>query len=100
MVILDSDHTRDHVINELRLYSGLVQQGDYLIVQDTNASSYLRDLHGHKLPGPAEAVARFISEDPRFIQDRTRERLLHTMHPGGYLRRKRCNIARPRPDSG
>lgn len=85
MVILDSDHSKDHVLKELNLYSPLVSVGSYLIVQDTN-------LNGHPVavdfgPGPMEALEEFLATNDQFEIDTTRERLLLTFHPRGYLRR-------------
>lgn len=87
MVILDSLHTKDHVLAELKAYSPLVNVGSYLIVQDTN-------VHGHPVfkahgPGPYEAVEEFLASNRNFESDRRRERLMFTMHPKGYLRRNR-----------
>ena len=86
MVILDSDHSKAHVQNELRLYSGFVTPNSYLVVEDT-------DINGHPVhptfgPGPMEAVQEFLASDDRFVVDRSREKLLLTFNPGGYLRRK------------
>jgi cephalosporin hydroxylase len=85
MVILDSDHSADHVYNELVAYSPLVQPDDYLIVEDTN-------INGHPVypnfgPGPMEAVDRFLAENNSFCVDKSCERFLMTINPGGYLRR-------------
>ena len=85
LVILDSDHSKPHVLDELKAYAPLVHVGSYLIVQDTN-------IGGHPVleefsPGPMEAVEEFLQSDDRFEADRSRERLLFSMHPKGYLKR-------------
>jgi cephalosporin hydroxylase len=86
VVILDSDHTADHVLAELRLWCDLVTPGSYLIVEDTN-------INGHPVypdfgPGPAEAVAAFLQEHDEFSADTTRHKFLMTWNAGGYLRRQ------------
>jgi cephalosporin hydroxylase len=88
MVILDSDHSRDHVLSEMRTYGPLVSKGQYLIVEDTNVNGHpVFPEHG---PGPMEAVRDFVAEQGEDWQvDESRERLLLTFNPGGYLRRVR-----------
>jgi cephalosporin hydroxylase len=85
MVILDADHSRAHVLAELAIYSEIVTPGGYLIVEDTNVNGrpVLPD-HG---PGPGEAVEDFLSRDTGYVADSSRERLLLTANPGGFLRR-------------
>jgi cephalosporin hydroxylase len=85
LVILDSDHSKPHVLAEMRAYAGLVSPGSYLIVEDTN-------INGHPVlpsfgPGAWEAVEEFLKDDSRFVVDRKREKLLMTFNPNGYLRR-------------
>ncbi|HVQ10807.1 MAG TPA: CmcI family methyltransferase [Methyloceanibacter sp.] len=85
MVILDSDHERDHVYSEILAYSPLVRIGGYLIVEDTN-------VNGHPAfadygPGPMEAVAQFLSGTGDFVVDERCERFMMTLNPRGYLRR-------------
>jgi cephalosporin hydroxylase len=85
LVILDSDHSKDHVAAELDAYAPLVTPGSYLIVQDGV-------VNGHPVepgygPGPFEAVAEFLERDDRFEIDANRERMLFTFNPNGFLRR-------------
>jgi cephalosporin hydroxylase len=85
MAILDSDHSRDHVLAELRLYGKLVSPGQYLIVEDTNING--RPVRPDFGPGPAEAVWDFLAETDAFEIDREREKFLMTFNPGGFLRK-------------
>lgn len=85
LVILDSDHSLEHVRDELNCYSGMVTAGSYLIVEDTN-------VHGHPVlpdhpPGPMEAVREFVENHQEFTIDRGREKFMLTFNPSGYLRR-------------
>ena len=87
LVVLDSDHRRDHVLAELHAYADVVPVGGYLIVEDTI-------LNGHPInpefgPGPMEAVEAFLAEDRRFEVDRRCEKLYMTFNRRGYLRRVR-----------
>ena len=87
MLILDSLHTRDHVLDELRAYWKLVPVGGYIIVQDSV-------IGGHPIapgrgPGPWEAVEDFMKENNHFIIDKERERFLLTNNPNGFLKRVR-----------
>lgn len=85
MVILDSDHSRDHVLAELHLLSRAVTPGSYLIVEDGNVNGHpvYRD-HG---PGPTEALKAWLPGYPEFAHDPRCDRHMHTFNPGGYLLR-------------
>lgn len=87
VLILDSLHTKDHVLDELRAYWQIVPIGSYIIVQDSV-------INGHPLapwsgPGPWEAVEAFLKENNNFEIDKSRERFLVTNNPNGFLRRVR-----------
>lgn len=87
MILLDADHSRDHVLQELHAYSPLVPVGGYLVVEDSN-------IHGHPVgwqygPGPLEAIQEFLRGRDDFVVDREREVHLLTFNPGGYLKRVR-----------
>jgi cephalosporin hydroxylase len=84
MVILDSDHSYEHVSKELRLYGDLVTPGSYLIVEDTNIAGH--PVLGGLSRGPYEAVQDFLAGDSRFELDTSREKFMMTFNPGGYLR--------------
>lgn len=85
MVMLDSDHHRDHVLAELRIYSELVTRGSYVIVEDTFLNGHpVRPNYG---PGPMEAIDAFLAENDKLVVDREKEKFLMTFHPRGYLRK-------------
>jgi cephalosporin hydroxylase len=98
MVVLDSNHTADHVARELDLYSPLVRSGYFLIVMDTvveyaEPGSIVDRPWG---PGnnPMTAVDAFLPREPRFVVDEEYDaKLLFTVAPRGYLRA----IADPEP---
>ncbi len=86
MVILDSDHTKSHVLGELEVYSRFVSPGSYVNVQDGVIDVLPRFAAGK--PGPLAAITEFLERHPEFEVDRDRsERFLITHHPSGWLRR-------------
>ncbi len=91
LVILDSNHTHDHVLRELELYSPLVTNGSYLVVFDTSIedapSQYVTDRPWGKGNNPKTAVREFLARSDRFVVDEDLEsKLLITVAPEGYLR--------------
>jgi cephalosporin hydroxylase len=86
MVILDSDHSRDHVLAELRAYHDIVTPGSYLVVEDTNVNGH--PVHPDHGPGPMEAVEEFMRDNRDFQIDKRCERFLVTFNPSGFLRKR------------
>ena len=85
MVILDSDHSKAHVLKELELYSPFVTYGNYLIVEDTNINGHpVRSSYG---PGPMEALEEWFRKQHKFAIDKRCEKFGITCNPNGYLRR-------------
>lgn len=91
MVVLDSNHTHEHVLGELRLYSPLVRAGNYLVVLDTTIedqpAGFFRDRPWDKGNNPKTAVWEFLRGNDRFVIDKDIEsKLLLTVALDGYLR--------------
>lgn len=91
LVILDSNHTHEHVLRELELYSPLVEPGSYLIAFDTVIESMPADFSEGRPWGPGDnpstAVRQFLETTDRFEVDETIDRKLAvSVAPGGYLR--------------
>src|SRR5690606_37710485 len=93
MVILDSNHTHEHVLAELEAYAPLVTPDCYCVVFDT----LIEDLPAGMQPdrpwdvgnNPKTAVHEFLSRHDEFVVDDDIEaKLLITVAPGGYLRRR------------
>ena len=93
LVVLDSDHTHAHVLEELRLFSPLVGKGQYLVVSDTILEDFPEQTHRPRPWGPGNnpktALDQFLKENDGFEVDQAIEnKLLFTCQPGGYLRRR------------
>lgn len=85
MVILDSSHSKSHVLKEMKRYGPLVSCGQYMIVEDTNINGYpVRPGWG---PGPTEAVSDFLVGNDEFCIDSSLEKHLITFNPGGFLKK-------------
>jgi cephalosporin hydroxylase len=90
LLCLDSNHTHDHVLAELRAYAPLVRKGHYIVVFDTSietieAGGY-PDRPWGKGNNPKTAVAAFLRESRRFVVDRRiADKLLVTSAPDGFL---------------
>jgi cephalosporin hydroxylase len=98
LVILDSNHTREHVANELEAYCGLVTRGSYIVATD----GIMYDLHdvprgqaSWKDDNPAMAAREFAAKHPEFelsqpdwpfSESGLRENITHW--PGAWLRRR------------
>jgi len=93
MVCLDSNHTHDHVLQELNAYAALTSKDSYCIVFDT----VVEDLPAGFFPdrpwgpgnNPKTAVWEFLKAHPEFEIDKMiQNKLQITVAPDGYLRRK------------
>jgi cephalosporin hydroxylase len=85
MVILDSDHSKQHILAEINLLAPYVSVGSYLVVEDTN-------INGHPAypsfgESGFEAVEEFLSKNQNFSVDTSKEKFLMTFNPRGYLKR-------------
>lgn len=83
--ILDSDHSKAHVLREMEAFLPLLRRGDYLVVEDGCVNGHpVRPEFG---PGPYEAVEEFLARHPdAFTPDRKREEKFGiTAAPNGYL---------------
>jgi cephalosporin hydroxylase len=92
MVCLDSNHTHEHVLQELNLYGKLVSKGSYMVVFDTIVEylpdNYLPGRPWKKSDNPKSAVDEFLKQNNHFtIQDNIDNKLLISVAPGGYLKR-------------
>lgn len=85
LLILDSDHTKNHVLRELNGHVPWLRKGDYLIVEDTV-------INGHPVrpdfgPGPREAIAEFLATHSGILTPdwERNSRFGLSMADGGYF---------------
>lgn len=90
MVVLDSNHTHNHVLEELNLYADLVSVGSYLLVLDTVIANLPKDPSRSWGPdaNPQTAVLDFMSNRADFKNDSDIENKIGiTVAPKGYWKR-------------
>lgn len=91
MVFLDSNHTYEHVLEEMKIYSPLVTKGSYLVVFDTIIDDMPKKIFKNrpwsKDNNPKIAVKEFVKSNNRFkIDEKIERKLLITAAPSGFLR--------------
>ena len=94
MICLDSNHTHDHVLSELKAYAQSVSVGSYCLVGDTVTEDAPEGMTSNRPWGkgnnPKTAVWEFLKENKDFVIDKTIEsKLVLTGSPDGYLKRIR-----------
>ena len=92
MVLLDSNHTHEHVLAELHAYAHLVTPGSYCVVYDT----IVEDLSNELFPdrpwsqgnNPKTAVWEFLEHSAEFEIDKgIQDKLQISVAPDGFLKR-------------
>jgi cephalosporin hydroxylase len=91
LVLLDSDHTSDHVYAELNAYKNFVSKDSYIVVFDTFAP-YLVGLKGAKdhfeTDNAMNAVKRFVKKNNKeFVIDKSFNKFYVSSLPDGFLKR-------------
>lgn len=93
LVSLDSNHTHDHVLKELQLYSPFVSTGSYIVVFDTIVEDLPENYFSEARPwsvsnNPKTAVYEFLKSNDQFIIDEMIDnKLLISVAPEGYLKK-------------
>ncbi len=94
LVVLDSNHTYEHVAAELKLYTPWVSVGSYCVVFDTIIELVPGDTYPDRPWGagnnPMTAVNEFLEGNTKFVADNEIDhKLLISVAPSGYLKRVR-----------
>lgn len=92
MVFLDSNHTHDHVLEELRAYAPLVGVGSYCVDFDTLIEDMGEGFYQDRTWGPGNspksALHAYLAETDDFVIDKQmHQKLMITVASDGFLRR-------------
>jgi cephalosporin hydroxylase len=92
LVCLDSNHTHQHVLEELNAYASLVTKDSYCVVFDTLIEDMPKELYPDRPWGPGDnpktAVHAYLRQHPEFqIESEIHEKLLITVSADGFLKR-------------
>lgn len=90
MVMLDSNHSEEHVTEEINIYSNFVTAGSYLIVHD-GAQAFVSDIPRGKLDWshdhPLKSIHKFMKNNNNFKIDENMTRFGQTSSPDGWLKK-------------
>lgn len=95
LVVLDSNHTHEHVLRELELYAPLVSLNSYIVVFDTIVEYLPEGYFDQPRPwgignNPKTAVDAFLAANDQFVINKSiDDKLLISVAPNGYLKRIR-----------
>jgi cephalosporin hydroxylase len=92
IVILDSNHTHEHVLAEMNLYAKFVSKNSYMLIFDTVVEDLPNDIYDNRPWGvgdnPKTAVFEFLKTNNDFVIDENYDnKLLLTVAPSGFLKR-------------
>jgi len=90
LLVLDSNHTHEQVLAELKLWSPLLQKGNYIIVSDTIVEVIPTQTHRPRPWGhgnnPMTGMLEFLRENHRFSAENVySKRTFSSFNPSGYL---------------
>ena len=91
LLVLDSNHTHDHVLAELKLWSPLLQKGNFIIVSDTIVEVIPEQKHRPRPWGPGNnpmtGMQEFLESNGRFTSSNAySDRAIVSFNPSGYLK--------------
>ena len=93
MVLLDSNHSHEHVMGELKAYADLTTVGSYCVVFDTVVEDLPKGKYASDRPwdvgsNPKTAVFEFLKSNSDFVIDKSIDnKILISVAPDGYLKR-------------
>jgi len=95
LVVLDSNHSHEHVYRELEMYTPLVSMDSYILLPDTFVEffpkGYVTDRPWDVGNNPYTAMEAFLKTTDQFVKDEsiTNKLLITEAFGGGYLKRIR-----------
>lgn len=92
LLLLDSNHTHEHVYDELNMWSQFVKPGGYIVVSDTVIEEIPEQTHRQRPWGkgnnPRTAIDKFLEENKNFTRDNIYNfKALNSFTRSGYIKR-------------
>jgi cephalosporin hydroxylase len=93
ILVLDSNHTHDHVLKELEMLSQIVKLGGYIVLPDTVIEDFPKGYYSANRPwdvgnNPKTALMEFLARNKKFeIDYQFSTKAAISESPGGYIRK-------------